>query len=336
MMVDSDVCSEPPMTNRLNVVVAVVPVHEPDGQLSTRLLRIAEQVEHVIVVDDGSRNTNWHRSLVGIDKCIIVTQQNRGIAAAVNAGVATAMSLVDLTEGFVLTVDQDTLLSSDYVSNALLEFRRQMLQGVPVGAICAEQFNDWFVPLRSRLGSKRFTLQAAQSGMLVPVSSIDQFGGFREDLFIDCVDTEFVLRMLRGHHVTVAGRGCRMEHEVGITSRARLFGIPLQWRGRHLRFSYHGPARRYYITRNRVLVYSKFFWEDPGLLLSDTLSELRTTIASLIFGPSRWLQAKAVFFGLLDGARNRSGRISPKTLARLDRIANSSKAQVACRAQCGP
>lgn len=294
----------------MTIVVAIVPVLNPDPTFAGRLERIRSQVDHVIVVDDGSQPP-----VTGFDDpdVQVLRQENSGIAAAINSGIRFTRQMWPGV-GFYLTVDQDSLLAPDYVAKALETYSAAVADGVQVGGVCAEKFNDWSVTALSTEKGYRSALQVAQSGLLMPAGTLTDFGLFDEKLFIDCVDTEYVLRLFQKGSLVLLAEGCDMTHEVGATYPLTLFGRQVRWRGRSRTFSYHSAVRRYYITRNRTYVYRKNFGVSPRWLLRDSLLETRTTLLSVAFGPDKGLQIRAVVFGAVDGVRGSLGKISEPRL----------------------
>jgi rhamnosyltransferase len=300
-----------------STIVAVVPAFNPDINFGHRMSALCEQVGFVVVVDDGSNGSgDWATGLRDLETVVFVRQDNEGIAAAINEGIRLALSH-DPDIDYVLTVDQDSTICSGYVRNAERAYGDAIQSGVDVGAVCAEQFNDWWVTPRRSVCGVRTTLEVAQSGMLFPISTVGRFGVFDAGLFIDCVDTEYALRMLKSGAYVVMGEGCQMKHEVGETLEVRLAGRSINIFGRALKFSFHTAVRRYYISRNRLQVYRRYFWADPAWNLREILYESRAFILSMIFGPEKKQQALAVWLGLMDGARGTSGRATARRLASL-------------------
>ena len=290
--------------------VAVIPVHDAPSDFLDRLAVVQRQVALVVIVDDGSETPLLvdEHLLPGV---VVIRQHNLGIAAALNTGITRARALVPAVETY-LTLDQDSLISPNYVNAATSELRIAESSGGRVGAICAEQFNDWQPSFTVAPDGSRHVLAVAQSGMLIPDHVLQEFGPFREDLFIDCVDTEFVLRLAREGVPVIAGRGCRMEHEVGETILLTVFGRPLKVGGRRRSLPHHSAVRRYFITRNRLLIYPSFASTAPAWLFKDSLREVRTLVLSLLFGPEKGLQARATLAGLVDGLAGRSGPLSER------------------------
>ncbi|MCY0905459.1 glycosyltransferase [Arthrobacter sp. H14-L1] len=289
--------------------MAIVPIHNPNADILLRLRLLRSQVGSVVIVDDGSIPAFESRGLEEEEGFVILHQNNRGIASAINAGILTAFERWPHTD-FVLTVDQDSQLVSCYLENALATFERARADGIEVGAVCAEQFNDWKVTPLNLVRGHRQTLQVAQSGMLFPRATLDRFGLFDTELFIDCVDTVYALKMLQAGSMVIMGKGCIMAHEVGVTLPLRFLARDIVFRGRVRRFSYHSALRRYYISRNRAVVLRRYFWVSPIWELKDTVAEARTAMLSIIFGPRKQDQIIAIVVGVMDAIRGRMGKAS--------------------------
>lgn len=290
-----------------NAVVAVVPAFDPDDGFRGRLAVLAAQVAAVVVVDDGSTVPVQRPSALGT--VVLVRQTNGGIAAAINAGIRRAM--VDHPDAeFVLTMDQDSTLHDDYVHEAVDIAHRASAAGLVVAAVAAGSHNGIEAAATGDVHGFRVALEVAQSGMLLPVDSLRRNGLFDASLVIDAVETDWVLRARRrGEHVVLAP-GADMVHAVGDSHPIRLAGRPLRIGGRERRYSHHSALRRYYITRNRLLVYPRSFRGARSWVVSDTIAEARTLALCLVFGPGRTRQAAAAVIGAVDGIRGRRGKPS--------------------------
>lgn len=287
-------------------VIAVVPAYNPDLEFPRRIESLAGQVDGVIVVDDGSRLPV--AGIDHVDSVHLVRQDNAGIAAALNVGVRQALGLYP-DASHVLTVDQDSFLRPEYVLSVVEAAARADNAGVTVAAAAAGSHNEIAAASSGDVHGVPVALGVAQSGMLFPVSSLRRNGLFDDSLFIDAVETDWVLRALRrGEHVVLAP-SADMVHAVGDTHPITMAGRPLRLAGRERRYSYHSAIRRYYITRNRVLVHARSTDIAASWVAEDTLAEARTLGLCLIFGPHRRQQAMGTIAGLIDGVRGRRGKM---------------------------
>lgn len=286
-------------------VVAVVPLHNPDAGVHERLERIGRQVAFLVVVDDGS-----DEPFVAADSqtdMSVIRQPNAGIARALNVGIRRALAARP-SSGYVLTVDQDSLLDESFVAQSVRAFTAAQRDGVDVAATATERHNEKPAAFIGNIRGHRIALHVAQSGMVFSRQGLEQVGLFDDSLVIDVVETDWCLRARRlGKHVVLA-RGTSMEHPVGDVIPIRVGGQAITIAGRERTLSHHSALRRYYITRNRVLVYPRYRSVAAAWLLRDTVAEARTLVLSLLLGRDPAAQLFATIWGLVDGVVGRRGK----------------------------
>jgi rhamnosyltransferase len=291
-------------------VIAVVPTFRPGADLIDRLRSIGDQVDSVIVFDDGSGEVS-STILDGIASVGFEVHRgakNSGIAAALNAGARIAL---DRGADFVLTVDQDTVLSIDYVSSCLNVFA---LSGTnpQVGVVCSDRINDApSIPEAYTENGFGIVREAIQSGFLISRQCLEECGLFDQRLFIDGVDTEFCLRIAAYGFVTVVGPGTNIKHALGEIVPFRPFGRQAFRDGNPATYQYHPPFRRYFIARNNVDLYFRFLRTKPRWVASSARRELTPTIKTIVSGPHRARQLLATTAGIVHGVFRRRGPLSP-------------------------
>lgn len=288
-------------------VAAVVPTFRPDVDVVDRLRELSEQVTTVVVADDGS-GAAYAEILAELESigCVVLRDPvNRGIAAALNRGIDYA---IGMGAAFVLTVDQDSTVRADYVRSAIAALQAcgdeaGLRTAVVAGRVDGTDAQDAGI----HWAGEHWEL--LQSGLFVSTELIRLVGWFDEALFIDCVDTEWGLRAVtRGARFAVAD-ACVLDHGAGVELSLR---VPL--RG-DVRFSVHAPVRRFYITRNRVLISRRFALQRPRWFLWQTRSQVQIALLGIVTGPHRRAQVTAAIFGLISGLSGRSGPI-PRRLQR--------------------
>jgi rhamnosyltransferase len=291
-------------------VIAVVPTFHPDEGVVERLRALARQVDRVIVVDDGSGasadDVLGRAEASGIE--VQRLQRNSGIAAALNVGVRAA-----LAEGadFVVNVDQDTDLPTDYVAIALAVFSRAN-PVTRLGIVCVDAVNG-APALPTWVSPEGFGLvpEAIQTGFVISRDCLQTAGAFDERLVIDCVDTEYCLRVRdTGFRIAVA-KGTDIRHSIGRRAELRPFGVPLRHRGsgRIATYQYHSPFRRYYIARNNIDPIFRNVLRRPRWVLAVLKREMGGMILSMVSGPQRLAQVLAITTGTVHGLARRRGMI---------------------------
>ena len=294
---------------------AVVIVFNPGRSLVDRLMAISEQVDQIILVDNGSspetlavlRQASQSRRIA-----LIENLENVGVAAALNQGIRKAQ---DEEFEWVLTLDQDSEPSLGMVEELLAAYEAQ---AEPERiAIIAPQVIDAEIGRRAPFLRKRFgpfyrrdrcdnsTLEdvttVITSGALVRLSVIEAIGGFREDFFIDYVDTEFCLRALsHGYRIAVA---CRAELKHRLGDRRKL-GLGLF----SLYPTFHSPVRWYSISRNRVPMLRAYSLRFPHWLTYELVAAVFTFLRMLLTEDQKGAKLSAVVRGTWDGLRGRMGR----------------------------
>jgi GT2 family glycosyltransferase len=310
-----------------STTAAVVSAYNPDDSLPERVESLLRQVEHVVVVDDGSpRDVSEVLARAEAQGAAVLRlEQNSGIATALNAGIRHARSIWD--PAWIMTMDQDSRLTDGYVSKALACVHHDGAQTAVVGAISAESHNGKPLPT-IRVRDRLEVLDPMQSGTLYRSEVFDHVGYFDDALFIDCVDSDFNARIRRaGYHIEIA-KGVDLTHSLGKSRPMVILG----WRahlGSNPLFIYeHQPFRVYYITRNILTIARRYALSQPEWVARRLFMEVQSDAVRLLFGPRRTLSAVAIAKGAFDFAAGRMGRI-PQNVAQSLGAPDNDRAPVA-------
>ncbi|WP_394769520.1 glycosyltransferase [Lacisediminihabitans sp.] len=293
-------------------VIAVVPTFRPDEALLDGLHALAPQVDSIIVVDDGSP-ADSHAILEAVEQAGFEVQRsarNAGIAAAINAGIRTALAR---GADYVLTIDQDTVLPAHYVSDCLTAFTIAS-PATRLGIVCTDRVNGQpSIPEHYTKEGLGLVREAIQSGFLISAVCLAECGLLDERLFIDCVDTEYCLRIARHGYRIAVGPGTDITHSLGEQAPLRPFGFPVRNRdtGEIETYEYHGPTRRYFITRNNVDLFLRYARVRPRWVISAIKREIGPTFTTIVSGPRRGRQLLATLVGAAHGLVRRRGPLSP-------------------------
>jgi rhamnosyltransferase len=284
-------------------VIAVVPVYNPDPDLPRRVDELSRQVGKVLLVDDGS-DASVSAVLEPVKQMghlVLFRHENGGIAAALNTGITHVLDSRD--HEFVLTVDQDTILCPDYVERCVETYERARRSSVAVGLVAVDVINDRPTN-RIELQEDVFeAIDPIQSGMLIPVSTILTAGLFREDFVIDCVDTEYSLRLRTLGLIPLIGTGSSVRQPFGTGRELRFLRIEKS-------LVSYSPLRHYYIARNRTRIYQQYFRQYPAWCLRSMIDESIQAAKSIVAGPERTRKSVATLRGLWSGMANRTGKVT--------------------------
>ncbi|HEY1662835.1 MAG TPA: glycosyltransferase family 2 protein [Verrucomicrobiae bacterium] len=290
-------------TERRQSIAAVVVTYRPDAAILENVRRIAEQVSEIIVVDNATNGAamQWIEALAKMPGVNLVRNSaNLGIASALNTGVRRA-----LQSGcsWIATFDQDTGIPENYFDR-LLEVYQTCPDRQKAGMVVPGGWTESGMPDKSNAPAApawSFVVGAIASGSLIKAEIFEAAGYYDETLFIDYVDTDFCLRVQKGGFKILSVSSVFLEHELGQQQARRLLGFPISFR-------IHTAWRYYYIFRNRLLLYRRYWQGAPGWLLHD----LRWMILELgrifLLEDGRKQKIHAVMQGIKDGFANKAGR----------------------------
>jgi len=296
-------------------VCAVIVTHHPDNSLQDRLTDIAAQVALVIVVDNGSCDQELEqiRSLSGVPIHLISNKQNLGIATALNQGLAAAMRANYL---WAITFDQDSRPAPNMIPEMLCTLNRysnpeEVIFTGP--SIINEAVPDaqakWLVPhqipfLFRRVGCEQGDRDdvtvVITSGALTNLVAFQKLGCFKNDFFIDYVDTEYCLRAKKNGYKILTSREAVLLHRFGSKRIVKILGYPFAP-------TFHKPFRRYYICRNRVFLLREYALAFPHWVMFDMIAAVYNTIRILLCEDQRWQKVMFSLKGTWDGLCSRTG-----------------------------
>lgn len=288
---------------RADSIVAVTVTHHPDTGFLRRARSVARQVGALVVVDNCSDSQDvLRRDCEAAGFGFIANSGNFGIGVALNQGVRWAQ---ESGCSWVLFFDQDTTPAPDCAAE-LLAIAQAPGHTRPVGLVGAnywDEFRDRHLLDPAAAGGRRWveTASVITSGSLLSVRAYQTAGPFREDFFIDSIDIEYALRLrTRGFAVLLSTKPL-MNHAVGSPTRHRFL-----WK--HVACSNHSPLRRYYITRNRLVLVRLYLRREPRWALQHLRGLFNHCVLTLLYEPHRARKLRAIALGLWDGVRCRLGK----------------------------
>jgi rhamnosyltransferase len=286
-------------------VCAVVVTYHPDAEVPIRLRGISRQVARVVIVDNGSADAELATLReIATDSAVvlIVNSENCGLARALNIGIQRA---TELGYSWALLLDQDSRVESDMVTTLIAVYKafpdKEHL------AIIGSGFRE-----RHRRSPKaaKFEFSGEEwdevkevitSGSLLSLKAYSTIGPFREEFFIDYVDSEYCARATANGYRALKTRRPLMSHSIGRPTQHRLLWMK-KWT------SNHSADRRYYIARNHtVLVRESGKYKLGSWGLISLLSCVTALKRIALYERSKGSKIAAVFLGWWDGVRGNMG-----------------------------
>jgi rhamnosyltransferase len=297
-------------------VCGIIVTFNPDEKLHMRIDALLQQVAEVVIIDNGSTMESIHMlKAVSHDNLEIhFNERNEGIASALNSGILRSKAL-----GFnwALTVDDDSWPKPGMVESLCKTYRSMKNQAQI--AIIAPNLHDpnidkWAPFLRPRFGffykrtycvdeNLEDVTTVISSGTLLSIPIWGRIGGFREDFFIDYVDTEYCLRALSNGYKIVVACSARLDHRLGDRRKTQLGPFIIYP-------TFHSPDRWYYLGRNRIPMFRAYGHLFPHWLLYDFIAGLYGLSRMLLFEDAKREKLSAFLRGICHGLQGRMGKMS--------------------------
>jgi rhamnosyltransferase len=280
---------------------AVVTAYHPDERLAAVVESALLSCEHVVIADNtpGDAPTLADK-LSGPRVRVLRSGHNRGLAGALNSGLAQVPAEAEA----VLFLDQDSVLPPELVSGLLAHLAADPTIGVagptPVDAATGGRYER----SADRHAAVDDRPSIITSGMVVRRSCFAAVPGFREDFFVDCVDTDFCLRVRRSGSRVVRDAGLVLPHSIGSGRDHKLGSV-------NVRVLHYPAWRHYWIARNGLVLSREFLGAERRFVIDNALFMGRWLLVTTLFDERRRASVPAILRGLLDGL---TGRVSRRYL----------------------
>jgi rhamnosyltransferase len=282
-------------------VCAVIVTFHPDDDVFANVERITQQVDEVLVVDNGSTPAelaSLYNSASRLGFSIIANGDNLGIATALNAGIRWAEQ-----QGFcwIIFFDQDSTVTDGFIDSMMTAAVRH----VPWNKMAL--FYPKYVDRRSGKELKishhesSFGGLARTSGSLIPMHIFRLAGHFVDEMFIDQVDYEFCFRLKRlGYHSALCP-DASLVHSLGEWRQHKVLGLTFT-------STHHSALRKYYLSRNRVWMVRHYWRLAPAWCARTLTAIVKDSLKILALEDQPWEKLKNVIRGVMDGLIGRMGR----------------------------
>lgn len=263
--------------------------------LKRQLISLQDQLESLIIVDNGSDNAYEIESLAfEFDVNFHSLGINRGLSFAQNTGIAIAK---EFGSEFILLLDQDSVLDHLFVQNMYSIYTES---GVGIlGPVFYDPISNKFYKGTNYFGPFIKTTKISKltdvtyviaSGSFFSTKVFDTVGPMNESLFVDYIDVDWSLRAkAMGYRVAMTDMAS-MSHTIG-DSRFSILGKKV---------SLHGPYRRYFLVRNSFFMVRQTY-VPLGYKLRELTLNFARTIISFMLSNDKTLTLKMALKGIRDG-----------------------------------
>ncbi len=282
-------------------VCAVIVTYHPSAKMLENIAQVLAQVQGLVVVDNGSNADELAPLRVASQTLgfqLIEDGKNLGLAEALNQGVRWAKS-----QGYpwVILFDQDSRITEGFIRQMFMAWEshpdRERVGSIHPKYVDPETGIEPLVR-RARDGGP---VVSTTSGALMPTWIFDRIGWFASEYFIDCVDIEYSLRARTADYLIADSTLAVLLHHAGHPRRLSFLGFSFGP-------THHSAMRRYYMSRNRIAVYRKYFRVFPRWVLQSMNESLRDTIKCFVGEQNRARKFRNFLLGTWDGLTGRMGK----------------------------
>ena len=297
------------------MIIAIIVTYNPDMAVFESLLSsIIPQVDHVVVVDNGSSlslvKTIEEMAKTNTLVSLIKNIGNLGVATALNQGCEFSR---ENGADYVLLLDQDSVPEANMVRLLCDALKFKVEKGEKVGAVGPgySVFKGSDLSPFVRLSGCRLVRvdcdvrqlvsvdHLITSGSVIPMPVWQDVGEMEEDLFISYVDTEWCIRAKsKGYQLYGVG-SAKMSHDIGddvITLCGRKLPV-------------YSSLRYYYTVRNNIWLIRQNWMPLEWKVLNIKRLVIFYVLYSLLVG-ERYNNWKMMMKGLWHGLKGRMGKIS--------------------------
>lgn len=288
--------------------LAVVSTFAPSTDVLTSVRRLLDECDAVVLSDDGSPSGSDVLDMAeALGAMVVRAERNNGIAFTLNKGIAAGLAAYPET-ALLVTMDQDSILEPGYIDMARRAYIAAQAVELQVGMLTPDCITG--LPRRRRASRRGVALsgEPIQSGLVIPTDAWRRLGPFREDLFIDGVDSEYFLRADDAGLLAVVATGSTITHALGTMTEARILGRKIMVGGRSVSVRTAATWRYYFIMRNRIHLVRSYGARHPWWAAKGVLADYRHLAIVSALAPGRGPRISMALRGLRAGLAGVTGR----------------------------
>lgn len=280
-------------------LAGVVTLYNPTDEDLHNIDTYINDVDKLFIVDNTEGRSNEDRIRKSKKIEYIWSGENIGVASALNLAAKKAKK-----EGFewLLTNDQDTTFPEGVVNGLKADIKK--LRNSKIALI-----TPWHkTKLKARIPrwDPDYPHDVMTSGNVLNLRIWEKLGGFKDWLFIDCVDIEYCLNLRSHGYKIFRDNSLVIEHNLGDLFYRR---IP----HRVFLCTNHPPIRRYYMMRNAHYLFDEYKKTKEGpYCLQLAAAQKHNMIGVLLFERKKWSKLKMYVVGYMDYRKGIKGKFIPR------------------------
>lgn len=277
---------------------AGVVLYQPNPNVILTLNCYADHFNTLYLVNNGSAESIDFLSILRNRENVIFISygENLGIGRALNDIIV--QSRIDRMDG-VFLFDQD----SSPNGKMLEKMEMSMINFPDVGVFVPHHVtrDGRIVKVDHAIGNHLISIT---SGMLVNLSIVKNDIIHDESLFIDYVDIDFFIKAIAYKIKVKKVDTAFLSHELGNPESIKIFGF-------RLLSTNHSSSRRYYIAKNRMVIFKRYFVKYPFWSIRQLRRYFTEVISIILIDKNKKRKLSNYFLGIVHGvldSKNHKGR----------------------------
>jgi rhamnosyltransferase len=232
-------------------VCGVTVLYNADNTVIANIESYVQNLDKLYVVDNSEPvDESLINKLRALPNCTYINNNgNKGIANALNVGAKLATEAGAI---WLLTMDQDSKFEPGQFLK-LIEYTINLDYKI-TGLVSPFHKTKISVEPKTEIDE---VLTTMTSGNLISLYAWKAIGGFDEDYFIDAVDWDYCLRLTSNNFKVIRLNTVQLNHNLG---NATQHTSPT---GKQITALNYNKTRRYYITRNKLMIIAKYWKSYP-------------------------------------------------------------------------
>lgn len=272
----------------------VVVLYNPDNEVLENINSYVNDLKVLYVVDNSlSKNELLIEKIKALPNVRYVDNNgNKGIAQALNVGAKKALQKGAV---WLLTMDQDSRFEADNLQKLLTFTKEHDVKKVGL----TSPFHKSVI-IAEKKGALEELLFTMTSGNFISLYAYERIGGFDERFFIDAVDWDYGIRLNEAGFKVLRLNTAVLKHELGNHARKITTFF-----GKERLIQNYSKFRRYYITRNKLLIAKLHGKKHPNLAFRWRISILADIRNILLYENNKLAKIGAIIAGIRDYIRGR-------------------------------
>lgn len=280
-------------------VYGVVVLYNPDKKLKKNIETYIDGVEKLYLVDntpdaDNSKDFSGNKKIE-----YIPLKKNMGIAYALN--YAAKLAIKEGAE-WLLTMDQDSKFKDKTGVQDMLRFLEECKNNKYMDKVVGNTFEEIGIVSPFHCTERNqgevlpgFTkpIEVMTSGNLVNLKAYKKVGGFKDWLFIDCVDFDFCMELRKKDYEVIQLSWVKLLHELGDLQEVK-------WMGKKTYTDNHSAFRRYFMTRNRFYLFDLHADRFYGFCIKAKHDTRKEIIKILLYENDKFKKLRETYRGYRD------------------------------------